>query len=138
MNGSAGWCVWRSGLRRICGGGTSTAGSLRARCGIYETGVRNLPEPESVSSSAYQRTAYREAGSAREGCALIVARFQTAASSWCSSTMCARARVHNHLEEHLLCSASLRSFSEQGAKKPDQAIASLHARLESVFYHLTS
>lgn len=61
MDESAGWCVSKRSLEDLRG--WDPVGSLRAA--IYETGVRNLPEPESVSSSAYQRTAQRGAENAR-------------------------------------------------------------------------
>lgn len=96
MDESADWCVSkrpREDLR-----GWNPAGSLRAT--IYETGVRNLPEPESVSSSAYQRTAHREARETREGCALIVAHFQAAASGP-RVCMCVYVCMRVHTQKHL-------------------------------------
>lgn len=85
MDESAGWCVSKRSPKDLRG--WDPAGTLRAA--VYETGVRNLPEPESVSSSAYQRTAHREA---REGCALIVAHFQAAAPVLVC--LCVRVYVH--------------------------------------------
>lgn len=76
MDESAGWCVSKRSPKDLRG--WDPAGSLRAA--VYETGVRNLPEPESVSSSAYQRTAHREARNARG------MRFNSGAfpsSRWC-------------------------------------------------------